>query len=97
MERRKVTKIRMQETYTPTADGRGRTRYAGSEYDVPEEVAQEIVEAGVGQFATQSAQEAESKRVDELKEDAKKLGISGYSALNKEQLIAAIENAKKSG
>ena len=63
-------KIVMTETYTPDSDGRGRTRYAGSEYEVPKEVADEIREAGAGHYKNESANAAGS--VNTKKDDAKK-------------------------
>lgn len=52
MANRKIVMIR---NYEPTTNRKARTLYAGNAYTVPEEVANEVREAGAGRYANESA------------------------------------------
>ena len=74
--------VKMDRSYTPEADGRGVTRYAGSEYPVSDEVAQEIVGAGAGHLVAPGADEvaateAAKREAAEHGIDLKKVKASG--------------------
>lgn len=57
MEERKV---KMTHSYTPEADRRGVTRYAGSEYTLSAEAAQEVVDLGYGEYVAEGQEEVKA-------------------------------------
>lgn len=82
-------RIKLTQTYTPTESPR--TRYAGSTYEVGTQIsekdAEEIAARGAGEYV----KAPEEKTADELREDAKKLGVSGVSQKNKAELESAVK------
>lgn len=47
-------RVKMTTTFTP--DSTGRALYAGGTYDLPEDVAKEVVDAGAGELSRQSGE-----------------------------------------
>lgn len=93
------SKVKMTETYTPETDRRGLTRYAGSEYTLPEDVAAEIVNDGYGEYM------ADTEVTDAAKRLAEDLGVdlsqvegsgSGGRIIEKDVRAAAREAGQQS-
>jgi pyruvate/2-oxoglutarate dehydrogenase complex dihydrolipoamide acyltransferase (E2) component len=66
--------VKMTRSYTPEVDRRGVTLYAGSEYPVSDEVAQEIRAQGVGELVAEGAEEVSA--TDAAKREAAERGVS---------------------
>ncbi len=70
MEERKV---KMTHSYTPEADRRGVTRYAGNEYTLSAEAAQEVVDLGYGEYVAEGQEEV--KATEAARREAAKEGV----------------------
>ena len=103
----KSMKVKMIKSAPGSIDGMNVQVFeAGFEYDVPVFMADSFIKKGYAQALTakptetkvvepmETKEDLSEKTVDELKEMAKALDLSGYSGMKKSELIQAIEVAK---